>query len=463
MKIAFHGADRSVTGSCHMLICQGKRILIDCGLYQGGRDLNEENREPFSFDPAGIDFLLLTHAHLDHCGRIPLLVRRGFKGEIITTAASRELAKLVMLDAAHLQEEEAQWKARRLARHGHNDEFITPLYTTLDALNSFDYFGRCAEYDATLQLAEGIEVSFRDAGHILGSASIFLQLKEAGRSHRILFSGDLGYSGRAILRDPAPPPAVDTLVMETTYGDRRHKRLRPSVDELFDAINETFRRGGNVIIPSFALERSQEIIYYLREGLETGRLPGSMQVFLDSPMAISATEIFRRHPECFDRQTYHLLHEGRSPFDFHGLHFTRQTADSMALNRLQGGAVIIAGSGMCTGGRVRHHLKHHLWRKDSSIVFVGFAAYGTLARRIIDGADQVRLFAEDINVRASIYTIGGFSAHADCDELLAWQKKTANPQRTFLVHGEEKAMSAFASKLRDTDVIMPRLNEVFEL
>ncbi len=463
MEIAFHGADRRVTGSCHMLVCQGKRILIDCGLYQGGRELNEENREPFSFDPAGIDFLLLTHAHLDHCGRIPLLVKRGFKGEIITTSASRELAKLVMLDAAHLQEEEAQWKARRFARHGHNDEFITPLYTTLDALNSFDYFGRCAEYDATLQLAEGIEVSFRDAGHILGSASIFLHLKEAGRSHRILFSGDLGYSGRAILRDPTPPPEVDTLVMETTYGDRRHKRLRPSVDELFDAINDTFRRGGNVIIPSFALERSQEIIYYLREGLETERLPGSMQVFLDSPMAISATEIFRRHPECFDSRTYDLFREGRSPLDFHGLHFTRQTADSMALNRLQGGAVIIAGSGMCTGGRVRHHLKHHLWRKDSSIIFVGFAAYGTLARRIIDGVDQVRLFGEEINVRASIYTIGGFSAHADCDELLAWQKKTGKPQRTFLVHGEEKAMNAFASTLRDTETIMPKLNEVFEL
>ncbi len=463
MKIAFHGADRAVTGSCHLLECRGKRVLVDCGLYQGGRELNEENSGPFGFDPASIDFLLLTHAHLDHCGRIPLLVKQGFRGEIITTAASRELARLVMLDAAHLQEEEAQWRARKAARRGRDGAAIAPLYTTLDALNSLDYFGRTAEYDKPVRLTDGIEVTFRDAGHILGAASVFLQLEEAGRRHRLLFSGDLGYSGRVILRDPAPPPTADTVVMETTYGDRCHKRLQPSVDELFDAINDTFRRGGNVIIPSFALERSQEIIYYLREGLEAGRLPGAMQVFLDSPMAISATEIFRRHPECFDEKTYALFREGGSPFDFPGLHFTRQTAESMALNRLQGGAVIIAGSGMCSGGRVRHHLKHHLWREDSSIVFVGFAAYGTLARRIVDGARQVRLFGEEINVQATIYTIGGFSAHADRDELLAWHRKTGQPERTFLVHGEAQAMEAFGSRLQGTEVVMPMLNEVYSL
>ena len=463
MKIAFHGADRGVTGSCHLVECGGKKVLIDCGLYQGGRELAEENAEPFGFDPAEVDYLLLTHAHLDHCGRIPLLVNRGFRGEIITTAASRELARLVMLDSAHLQEEEAQWQARKLARRGRHNVKVEPLYTTLDTLNSLDYFGRTAEYGKPLVLDGGIRATFMDAGHILGSASVLLELEEKGRRQKLLFSGDLGYSGRVILRDPAPPPSVDVVVMETTYGDRLHKQLQPSVEELYDAINDTFRRGGNVIIPSFALERAQEILYYLREGLEAGRLPHSMQVFLDSPMAISATEIFRRHPECYDAQARELFRNGDGPFDFPGLHFTSQTADSIALNRIGGGAVIIAGSGMCTGGRVRHHLKHHLWREDSSIVFVGFAAYGTLARRIVDGASEVKLFGEQIRVRAQIYTIGGFSAHADRDELLAWHSKTGQPARTFLVHGEEDVMRSFAKRLHNTEVVMPELHSAYTL
>ncbi|HHM05114.1 MAG TPA: MBL fold metallo-hydrolase [Gammaproteobacteria bacterium] len=463
MKIGFHGADQGVTGSCHLVNCGGKNILVDCGLYQGGHELDEENRRPFGFEPADIDYLLLTHAHLDHCGRIPLLVQRGFRGEIITTAASRELARLVMLDAAHLQEEEAEWQARKRARHGRRKDAATPLYTVLDALNSLDYFGRTADYGKAVTLGRGVRVTFFEAGHILGSASILLELEEGGRPRRVLFSGDLGYGGRAILRDPGPPPDADTVVMETTYGDRLHKRLQPSIDELYDAINDTFRRGGNVIIPSFALERSQEILYYLRAGLEAGALPGAMQVFLDSPMAISATQIFRRHPECYDEQTCALFEDGRDPFGFPGLHFTRQTADSIALNRIGGGAVIIAGSGMCTGGRVRHHLKHNLWRADSAIVFVGFAARGTLARQIVDGAKDVRLFGEKIRVRARIHTIGGFSAHADRDELLTWHGQAGSPGRTFLVHGEDKAMRAFAARLHRTEVVMPALNEVYEL
>jgi len=463
MKISFHGADRGVTGSCHLVSCGGKQILIDCGLYQGGHELAEENHAPFGFDPATVDYLLLSHAHLDHCGRIPLLTKQGFKGEIITTAASRELAKLVMLDAAHLQEEEAGRQSRRHARHGHGKKEIEPLYTVLDTLNSLDYFGRTAEYGQALTLNGGIQATFLDAGHILGSASILLELEEDGQQRRVLFSGDLGYSNRAILRDPATPPHVDVVVMETTYGDRLHKQLQPSIEELYDAINDTFRRGGNVIIPSFALERAQEVLYYLREGVEAGRLPAAMQVFLDSPMAISATEIFRRHPECYDEEACDLFRNGQDPFSFPGLHFTRQTADSMALNRLGGGAVIIAGSGMCTGGRVRHHLKHNLWREDSSVVFVGFAAYGTLARRIVDGAKEVRIFGDQMRVRAEIHTIGGFSAHADRDELLAWHRQTGNPQRTFLVHGEEETMASFAQHLHDTEVIMPEQNDTFSL
>jgi len=318
-------------------------------------------------------------------------------------------------------------------------------------------------YGQSIQLAQGINATFIDAGHILGSASIYLKLEEHGQHHRILFSGDLGYSGRAILRDPAVPPAVDTVVMETTYGDRLHKQLQPSIEELYDVINKTIGRGGNVIIPTFAMERAQEILYYLREGVSDQRINHFINVFLDSPMAISATQIFERHPECFDAETFSLSQHGRDPFSLPGLRFTRETAESMALNQFEGGAVIMAGSGMCTGGRVRHHLKHNLWGRHNSIVFIGYAAQGTLARRIIDGAKHVRIFGEDIQVRAGIHTIGGFSAHADQAELLAWHKSTCNPKTTFLVHGEEESMRAFAKKLKNTHVEMPALHQTYDL
>ena len=464
MRISFHGAARDVTGSCHLVECAGKRILVDCGMFQGGRELDEENARDFGFDPATIDFLLLTHAHLDHCGRIPLLVRRGFNGEVITTSASVELARLVMLDAAGLEEEEARYQMRKARRrNAKKAKKIEPLYTTLDALNSLQFFGRMAEYGKPVKLAPGISASFLDAGHILGSAGILLQLEEDGRTHRLMFSGDLGYSNRAILRNPTPPPEVDTVVMETTYGDRLHKQLQPSLDELYEAINTTIGRGGNVIIPTFALERAQEILYYLRAGMEDRRIKHYMNVFLDSPMAISATRIFSRHPECFNTEALAISNDGNDPFSLPGLHFTRETAESMAINQIGGGAVIMAGSGMCTGGRVRHHLKHNLWSDRNSIVFVGFAAHGTLARRIIDGARRVRIFGEEIPVRADIYTIGGFSAHADQAELLAWQRKTGRPKTTFLVHGEEESMRIFAGKLENTHVVMPEMDASYEL
>jgi metallo-beta-lactamase family protein len=462
MEISFHGADRSVTGSCHLIECAGKRVLIDCGLYQGGRELEEENADDFGFDPATIDYLLLTHAHLDHCGRIPLLSRRGFKGEIITTAATRELARLVLLDSAHLQEEEAEYKSRKKARHGHHKN-IKPLYTVLDALNSTEHFGRSANYNEPLSLAPGVRATFLDAGHILGSASIYLELEENGRKRSVLFSGDLGNASRPLLRDPVTPEHADIVVMETTYGDRLHKSIEPSVTELYGAINDTLGRGGNVIIPTFALERAQELLYYLREGIETNQLPGYLQVFLDSPMAISATEIFQRHPECYEADVAELFYEGRDPFQITGLHFTRETAASIALNQVGGGAVILAGSGMCTGGRVRHHLRYNLWREESTIVFVGFAAQGTLARHIIDGASRVRIFGEEIDVRASIYTINGFSAHADQAELLAWHESTGKPELTFLVHGDEDVMQNFAPLLCDTRVEMPELGQRYEI
>ena len=462
MKISFHGADRGVTGSCHLIECAGKRVLIDCGLYQGGSGLDEENAAAFGFDAASIDYVLLTHAHLDHCGRLPLLAKRGFRGEVITTSASRELARLVMLDAAHLLEDAVLHRAGQAGHDGTSLDTTAPLYSTLDALNCLDYFGRTAAYSEVFEVAAGMHATFIDAGHILGSASIFLELEEQGHSTSVLFSGDLGNAGRPLLRSPGTPPHADNVVMETTYGDRLHKPLGPSVDELFLAITDTFKRGGNVIIPAFALERAQELLYFLKKGITEGRLANSTQVYLDSPMAISATEIFRRHPECLDPATAKLFQEGPDPFDFPGLHLARETAESIAINSVRGGAVIMAGSGMCTGGRVLHHLRHNLGRVDSSVVFVGFAAVGTLARLIIDGAKQVTISDENIPVGARIYTINGFSAHADQAELLTWQKQTC-AKRTFLVHGEEGVMGQFAAHLGGADVEMPLPNQGFEL
>lgn len=461
MKISFHGANRSVTGSCHLIECAGYKILIDCGLFQGGREIAEDNAEDFGFDPRDIDFLLLTHAHLDHCGRIPLLAKRGFKGEIISTVATRELARLVMLDSANLHEEDARYQAKKRARHGQKNK-VKPLYSLVDALNGIGYFGRTARYNHRLKLGRGIHATFYDAGHILGSASVFLELEEDGRTRTLLFSGDLGNTGRPLLRDPEIPEArADIVVMETTYGDRLHKSLAPSVEELYDGINDTFQRGGNVVIPTFALERTQDLLFFLREGVESGRLPATTQVYLDSPMAISATEIFQRYPDCYHGEVAEMFHQGRDPFNLPGLHYSRESAESMAINKVGGGVVILAGSGMCTGGRIRHHLKHNLWRKESSVIFVGFASKGSLARQIIDGAEEVRIFGEEIPVQAKIFTIGGFSAHADQAELLEWHGKTGKPEVTFLVHGEEQAMSAFALLLKDTRVEMPEFGESF--
>lgn len=440
-----HGAAKEVTGSCHLVRCGARSVLVDCGLFQGGRERERANAEPFEFDPAGIDALLLTHAHLDHCGRIPRLVREGFRGRIHATAATRDLARVVLLDAAGLQEEEA----RRAVRSGRDG--AAPLYTLDDALHSFDFFAEPVGYGVPVAVAEGIRATFRDAGHILGSASILLELEDGGTSLRVVFSGDLGSPGRPILRDPQPAPQAEYVAMETTYGNRTHRSLPDSVDELYRAVEQTLGRGGNVVIPTFAMERAQEVLYYLHRGLREGRVPAGAQVFLDSPMAISATEIFRRHPECFD-EAFRATLARDDPFGMPNLRFTRETADSMAINRIEGGAIILAGSGMCDGGRVRHHLRHNLWREKSSIVFVGYAASGTLARRIIDGAKTVRLFDDDVRVRAQLWTINGFSAHADQAGLLDWLGD-APRREVLLVHGDyEVGMRAMAECLRQRGV-----------
>lgn len=469
MKLSFHGAAREVTGSCFLLETGSTKILIDCGLYQGGKGLSEENAKPFGFKPKEIDFVLLTHAHLDHCGRIPLLVKQGFRGEIITTSASRELAKLVMLDSAHIHEEEAKRNAKYLRRYSKDKKSkkysTSPIYSTLDILNSLDFFGRNAVYEKSMKLSKNITATFFDAGHIIGSASVFIELKEGKSVKNILFSGDIGNKNKPIIRDPVSLPQADIVVMETTYGDRSHKSIEESVREFYSAINDTFKRGGNIYIPTFALERAQELLFFLREGVEKGKLPRNMQVFLDSPMAISATEIYKHHPECYDEESSKLFKQNKDPFYLQNLSFTRDVSESIAINNIRSGAVVMAGSGMCTGGRICQHLKHNLWRKECSVIFVSFAAEGTLARKIIDGTKPVYLYGEEIDVRAKVYTINGFSAHAGRKELLSWHKGIGKPETTFLVHGAPEAMASIASELKAKghQVKMPKPHEAFGL
>ncbi len=443
-----------------MLECLNRRILIDCGMFQGSRELSEENSVAFDFDPAAIDYVLLTHAHLDHCGRLPLLAKRGFRGEVIATPPTRELARLVLVDAAHLQEEEARRNDHPGRRPGGG---TAPLYTILDAFNCLDRFGRAVEYEQPVELAPGLRATFFDAGHILGSASIRIDVNEGDKVRSVLFSGDIGNTGRPLLRPPAPPAHADFVVMESTYGDRLHRTFEASIEEFYEAICSAFARGGNVVIPTFALERAQEILYVLHQGVERSRLPPAAQVFLDSPMAISATEIFERHSECLNPEAARMFRQGADPLHLANLHFVREAADSIALNRITGGAIIMAGSGMCTGGRICHHLQHNLWRKEAAVIFVGFAAAGTIARRIIDGAEHVRLFGEDVPVRSTIHTINGFSAHADQRELLAWRSGIGGCKTTFLVHGEESTMKQLAEHLQSYRIETPQLGEAFEL
>lgn len=451
MEIAFHGAAGEVTGSCFLVTARGKRLLIDCGVFQGLDEDRPENHGAFGFAPEDIDYVVLTHAHLDHCGRLPLLVKGGFRGEIIATGATRDLSRLVLLDAAGLQREHVRRASRQRLRSGASP--AAPLYDEFDVFDVMDRFGRVASYGQSLALCDGITVTFGDAGHILGSAWALLEIDEDVDGHverrRVVFSGDLGMRASPLLLPPPDPaPQSDVVVMECTYGNRLHKPLEPSIAELREAVSDTLQRGGNVVIPTFALERAQEVLFYLRDMVERGKLPKHLSVFLDSPMAISATELFRRHPEAVSDKLRAMLEAGDDPFALPNLHITRDTSESIAINQIRSGAVILAGSGMATGGRVLHHLRHQLWRPESSVVFVGYAAIGTLARAIIDGQTTVRIFGEDVHVAARIYTINGFSAHADQTGLLDWYQTAGAPGHTFLVHGEEVARRAFATLLQ---------------
>jgi metallo-beta-lactamase family protein len=460
MDVTFHGAAGGVTGSCHLVEAVGKRILIDCGIFQGVDSVNDPD---FAFDPRSIDYVLITHAHLDHCGRLPLLVKQGFHGEIILTDPSRALMAIVLADAASLQVEEADRQSRQRRRQG--KQVTEATYDIPDVFETMALVGRTARYQQPFELCPGVRVTFGDAGHILGSAWILLDVTENGRHQRIVFSGDVGNRSRPLLNTPAPAPQVDYVVMESTYGERTHKAIKVSIQEMKDAIRETIARDGNVVIPTFALERAQEILYYLREMSEQGDLPRRTQVFLDSPLAITATDIFRRFPDYLSRAARVQFARGRDPFRLPGLHSTRDTTQSREINAIRSGAIILAGSGMATGGRVLHHLRYNLWRPECSIIFVGFAAQGTLARRIIDGEPYVRVFGEDIHVAAHIYTINGFSAHADRDELLDWHHSSGSPRTTFLVHGEDTSRNALAEALeqRGMHVEKPLLHQRYSL
>jgi metallo-beta-lactamase family protein len=467
MRIEFLGAAQVVTGSNYLITTDKYKILVDCGMFQGSEELEKLNYENFAFNPEEIDLLLLTHAHIDHSGRIPKLVKEGFKGKIVCTKATKDLCDIMLVDSGHIQESDAEWENKRRKRAGKS--MVEPLYTVEDALVSLKYF-ETVLYDQKIDLTEDITVRFRDAGHILGSSIIELWIKEKDKTVKIVFSGDLGMKNRPIIRDPEVIEDADYLIIESTYGDRLHEDAEVRTKKLVDIINSTIERGGTVVIPSFAVGRTQELIYelnnyyeYNKEIEEFMRIP----IYIDSPMAVSATEIFQKNTDCFDEEAKKLILGGDNPFEFANLHYVRSQDESMNLNKSTYPKVIISASGMCTAGRVRHHLKHNLWKGRNSVVFVGYQAEGTLGRLLKDGARKVKLLGEEIVVEAEIHSIEGFSAHADRDGLLEWLHGFKSlPKKIFVVHGEKESSEAFANLITErfnVKTIVPDIGDVFEL
>ena len=445
MKLHFYGADRCVTGSCHCLEINGKKILVDCGLQQGRDEL--DNRY-LAFAPGSIDILLVTHAHIDHTGRIPLLVKNGFHGRILTTRVTADLMKIMLLDSAHIQESDAEYENRKGQRAGR--EPVEPLYTEQDALDVFKYVTTC-EYEEKINLCEGVSAVFTDAGHLLGSASITLELEENGVHKTLVFSGDIGNVDQPIIRDPQFLKKADYVVMESTYGDRNHTEVWSYTDELAEIIDETLGKGGNVVIPSFAVGRTQELLYFIRE-IKDQKLVKStpnFPVYIDSPLAKAATTVFCGDLHGYlDEQALELVKDGKHMFTFPNLNLVESSEESKMLNMDTTPKVIISASGMCDAGRIRHHLKHNLWRANSAVVFVGFQSPGTLGRRLLDGVEKVKLFGEEIAVKAKIVNFQGLSSHADHDHLVEWIKAfDPKPAHVFVVHGDEDVAPVFAEEL----------------
>ena len=445
MKLHFYGADRCVTGSCHCLEINGKKILVDCGLQQGRDEL--DNRY-LAFAPGNIDILLVTHAHIDHTGRIPLLVKNGFHGRILTTRLTADLMKIMLLDSAHIQESDAEYENRKGERAGR--EHVDPLYTEQDALDVFKYVTTC-EYKEKVDLCAGVSAVFTDAGHLLGSASITLELEENGVHKTIVFSGDIGNVDQPIIRDPQLLKKADYVVMESTYGDRNHTEVWSYTDELAEIIDETLGKGGNVVIPSFAVGRTQELLYFIRE-IKDQKLVKStpnFPVYIDSPLAKAATTVFCGDLHGYlDEQALELVKDGTHMFTFPNLNLVESSEESKMLNMDTTPKVIISASGMCDAGRIRHHLKHNLWRANSAVVFVGFQSPGTLGRRLLDGVEKVKLFGEEIAVKAKIVNFQGLSSHADHDHLVQWIKAfDPKPTHVFVVHGDEDVAPVFAEEL----------------
>ena len=447
MKLQFLGAVQNVTGSRHLLQVNGSKLLVDCGLYQE-RHFQERNWEPFTVEPRSIDAVFLTHAHLDHCGLLPKLVRDGFRGRIYCTAATAEIARIILLDSAKIQEEDAKYKAKRHKKEGRKGRFPEqPLYTVADAEACLPHF-LPVKYKQRIQLDKDIEISFHDAGHVLGSSIIRVRARDGGQKRTILFSGDIGRPDRPIVHDPELIAQADYVMVESTYGDRVHQGPEDTGKMIAEVVNSTKEAGGNIIVPSFALERAQELLYYINELLLADAIP-RLRVFLDSPMAARITKVFQKHRELFDEEMTDYVRQNESPFKFPGFSMVGTSDESKALNHMKGTIMVIAGSGMCTGGRVKHHLVNNIGDPRNTIMFVGYQAMGTLGRRLLEGEKEVRILGQKHRVKARVARINGFSAHADRDELLKWLEGLERPPRkVFVVHGESESALSFGDYLR---------------
>jgi len=465
VKVTCCGAAGSVTGSNFLVeTSRGKNLIVDCGLFQGGKEMERRNWEEWGYDPREVKNLILTHAHIDHSGRIPKIVKDGFRGKIITSPPTAELCEIMLLDSAHIQEMEAEWqtkKNRRQAKRG-----IEPLYTTRDAQESLRYLAP-VELDQTIDLEPGSKVRLRNAGHVLGSAIAELWVADEGKETKIVFTGDIGKHDQLIVGDPFEIVEADYLFIESTYGNRLHRTFEESKAELLEAINYAVSNKEKVIIPAFALERTQEVLYLLGEFSRAGQLP-NIPIYLDSPLAIKATEIFRKNKKYYDEAARAIVGQGFDPFDMPNLKLTSTASESMTINQMKGPAIVIAGNGMCTAGRIKHHLKHNLWRPGASIVIVGFQAEGTTGRQIVNGAKMVTIFGQKIAVKAKVFTIGGLSSHADQADLLGWVGHFAGKSkpRVFVIHGEATSSEALAKAIRarfGLDVHVPQWREVLNL